>query len=253
MNQPLPGKGIILNKMSAFWFNKLNTVVPNHFLSLACETASVKDVVNKDIINRSMLVKCTEPIKMECIVRGYLAGSAMSEYKSTQTLAGTALPSDLAYGSKFEKPIFTPSTKASHGHDVPLLPAQGKALVGNKLYEELEEISIQLFKEASRHAENSGMILADTKFEFGLHNSKLMLIDELLTPDSSRFWRYSDWLSGNGLYTSFDKQYLRDWLNKQNWKKEPPPPELTEEVVIQTIKRYNYVYNKIVGLEAVQQ
>ena len=251
LRQPIPQKGVILNRISAYWFKALSNVFPNHMLALASDVEMVEGLglapmlrnLDAAVRSRAMIVKKAERIDMECIVRGYLAGSAVSEYECNGTVNGIKLPTGLAEGSRLEEPIFTPSTKADSGHDEPLSHSEGEALVGNEIYDRLEKVSLAFFKEAAGIAEKHGLVLADTKFEFGFSNGELMIIDELLTPDSSRFWDIDDWR--DGLYTPFDKQFLRNWLGRSGWDKSSSPPDLPREVIEQTLERYTEVFKRL--------
>jgi phosphoribosylaminoimidazole-succinocarboxamide synthase len=254
MNDPVPGKGIILTQMALFWFSLLEEIVPNHLVSLVSDAAGMKDVpltgalasLPEGYERRSTVIRKAERIEMECVVRNYLAGTAWAEYQRSGTMNGVQMPAGMVESDRFPEPIFTPSTKAEHGHDEALSRSDGEDLVGKELYRTLEQKSIEVFNAAHAHAESKGMILADTKFEFGYVDGKLTLIDEVLTPDSSRFWDINDW-KPNSTPPAYDKQYLRGWLEEQPWNKEPPPPTLPVEVVAQTQRRYLQAYERLTG------
>lgn len=254
MPNPIPGKGVILTQMSTFWFDLLKDVTPNHMVGVVSDSDAVGDVPRTGAFaelpdgyeRRSMVIKLAERIDMECVVRNYLAGSAWVEYQESGTMNGAQLPSGMREAERLPEPMFTPSTKAEHGHDLPLSRKEGENLVGAELYRTLEAKSIEVFSAAHSHAEGKGMILADTKFEFGFIDGELTLIDEVLTPDSSRFWDVNEWKPGT-TPPAYDKQYLRDWLLKQDWNREPPAPELPPVVVAQTQKRYLSAYERLTG------
>ena len=249
MNEPIGGKGIILNKLSSFWFDffkKYNT----HFICKGedFDFSQYADFnnLNNQIISRSTIVKKAKRIDIECVVRGYITGSAWEEYKKSQTINFKKIEKNLKEGEKFNSPLFTPSTKAEEGHDQPLSEKDGENLIGKDLYKKLAEISIELYNKANEYCLSKGIILADTKFEFGFIDNKISLIDEVLTPDSSRFWKLSDYKIGSSP-EPFDKQFLRNWLSNQIWDKTPPPPNLPNEVIKNTLKRYLDIYELITG------
>ena len=254
MPDPIPGKGVILTQMSTFWFDLLGDVTPNHMVCLASDAEGMAQLEKNgalgslpdDYGRRSMVIRRAERINMECVVRNYLAGSAWVEYREHGTMNGVSLPSGMREAERLPEPVFTPSTKAEEGHDEALTRTQGEDLVGKEIYRTLEARSIEIFAAAHAHAESKGMILADTKFEFGFIDDELTLIDEVLTPDSSRFWDVGDWKPGT-TPPAYDKQYLRDWLLRQEWNKEPPAPPLPTEVVAQTQKRYLNAYERLTG------
>jgi len=250
MNEPIPGKGIVLTGLSAFWFEATADLLPNHYLSIdpADFPASLRPY--RDLLEgRAMLVKRAQRIDVECVVRGYLAGSALAEYQKSGTVAGLAMPDGLRESDKLAQPIFTPATKEESGHDVNISIEEMKRLVGADLTEKVMGASIELYRFAEERARSRGIILADTKFEFGILNGRVILIDELFTPDSSRFWPADEYSPG-GPQPSFDKQYLRDYLVSTGWSKEPPPPTLPEEVVRRTAEKYREAYVRIAGPEA---
>ena len=235
LNDPIPGKGIILTEMSKFWFSKLSDVVNNHF-DRNPTTNDLKGI-SEDELSRGIIANKAKRIDIECVVRGYLAGSGLKEYQSNQTVCGIKLPSGLVNSSKLNEPIFTPSTKAEVGHDENITFEQMSDLVGVDLSEKLKDISLNLYNTASEYALTKNIIIADTKFEFGFINNEITLIDEVLTPDSSRFWDVNDYTPGKS-QDSYDKQIVRDWLETTDWNKEPPSPNLPEEIIEKTYKRY---------------
>ncbi len=247
MDDPIPDKGKILNQMSLFWFDLLKDIIENHVITSDPEEyPDVCKKYKKELEGRSMLVKKAVPLKIECIVRGYLAGSGWKEYKEKGSICGIKLPSGLKQAERLPEPIFTPSTKAEKGHDENITFDEAKKIVGDKIAEEIREISIEIYKRGSRFAEERGIIIADTKFEFGLCDGKLILIDEVLTPDSSRFWPKEEYTPGRP-QKSFDKQFLRDYLESIGWSKEPPPPKLPLEIIEKTRKRYLEAFRRITG------
>ena len=247
MEQTVPGKGIVLNNLSSFWFDFFNNY-NTHYISKAQDfdfsNTDYDEIIDVEILKRSTVVKKAERIDMECVVRGYITGSAWNEYKSSNSVNFKPIMDNLLEAEKFKTPIFTPSTKAEEGHDEALSEKQGKNLVGSEIYSKLEDLSIDLYSKAAKFCENKGILLADTKFEFGFIDDQIILIDEVLTPDSSRFWKSSDYRIGNSP-DPFDKQFLRNWLNDQVWDKTPPPPELPDEVIKNTLKRYLDIYEII--------
>ena len=247
MPNPIPDKGKILTRLSAFWFDFVKDIVPNHLISLSIH--DFPDVCKKyrDILDgRSMLVEKAEPIPVECIVRGYISGSGWEEYKKKGEICGIRLPDNLKESSKLPEPIFTPTTKAKEGHDENITFEEVKKILGEEIAERIRTLSIEIYKKASLYAEKRGIIIADTKMEFGLKDGKLILIDELLTPDSSRFWPMDDYAPGRP-QKSFDKQFLRDYLISIGWNKTPPAPELPEEIIEKTRRRYIEAYERLVG------
>jgi phosphoribosylaminoimidazole-succinocarboxamide synthase len=250
MAEPIPDKGRILTKLSAFWFRHLAEVVPNHLLSLNVDDFPAPCRPYRDLLaGRTMLVKKTKPLPVECIVRGYLSGSGWAEYRATGAIGGLALPAGLVESDRLPQPIFTPSTKAELGeHDENISFETMAAKIGADLATRVQEISLTLYLKAQAWAEPRGIILADTKFEFGLADGKLLLIDEVLTPDSSRFWPLEDYRPG-GPQKSYDKQYLRDYLESLGWNKKPPPPPLPAEVINNTRARYVQALKVLTGEE----
>ncbi len=247
MPTPIPDKGKVLTQLSVFWFEFLKDLVPNHLITADVEEfPPVCQPYREELHLRSMLVRKTEPLPVECIVRGYLAGSGLKEYRRSGTVCGIKLPAGLREADKLPEPIFTPSTKAQEGHDVNITFEECVRLIGPELAEKVRHLSLAIYKKAAAYAEERGIIIADTKFEFGLADGKLLLIDEVLTPDSSRFWPKEEYEPGRP-QKSFDKQFLRDWLEEIGWNKEPPAPELPPEIVEKTRARYLEAYKRITG------
>ena len=241
----IPGKGIVLNKISEFWFNKTKDIVTNHLIS-----TKIKDCprefrqYSEDLEDRSMIVIKTKPLAIECIVRGYLSGSGWIEYKGTGKICGIHLPPNLTESSKLKTPLFTPSTKAQDGeHDESISFEKAIEIIGEDIAIRVRELSIEIYSKAREFAYKKGIIIADTKFEFGIDDSgELILIDEVLTPDSSRFWSKDDYIPGR-VQKSFDKQFVRDYLNSINWDRKPPVPKLPEEIVNKTKEKYELMLN----------
>ncbi|NKB80381.1 MAG: phosphoribosylaminoimidazolesuccinocarboxamide synthase [Nitrospirales bacterium] len=239
----IPGKGYVLTQLSKFWFDRLweaGGLIPHHVRTMDPELYPAACQPYTDILaGRSMLVEKADPLPVECIVRGYVAGSAWKEYRQQGTVCGQTLPSGLQESDKLSQPIFTPSTKATVGHDENISFDTMAQLIGGSLAEEVKQVSLMLYQRAAVLAEERGLIIADTKLEFGLHphTKALMVIDELLTPDSSRFWPKDEYTPGRS-QPSFDKQYVRDYLDSIGWNHQPPPPSLPEDVVYQTSQKY---------------
>lgn len=246
---PIPFKGKVLTALSSFWFNRTGDVIPNHLITTNLEDYPPSLQQFKDLLEgRSMLVKKTEVIKIECVVRGYLAGSAYREYQSTGSICGIPLPPGLREADPLPEPVFTPATKAESGHDINITRGQMEELIGDKLTEELAEISLEIYKRGSELLKSRGMIVVDTKFEFGVRDGKVMLVDELLTPDSSRFWSEEEYMPGKH-QESFDKQFLRDYLETLDWDKTPPAPHIPPHIIQRTSERYLEAYRGITGEE----
>ncbi len=246
MQEPIPGKGIILNKISEFWFRNTKHIIDNHFISSNVD--DYPDVCKKYrqvLDDRSMIVKKCSPLPVECIVRGYIAGSGWKEYLKSQTICGIPLPAGLREFEQLPEPVFTPSTKAEAGHDENISPEIAKRILGDSVFSIIEQSSIDLYKFAANYLAGRGIILADTKFEFGIIDGKIILIDEALTPDSSRFWLKESYASGVP-QTNFDKQILRDWLESTNWNKQPPPPPLPPEIISGTLEKYQMALEMII-------
>jgi phosphoribosylaminoimidazole-succinocarboxamide synthase len=254
MNEPIPDKGRILTTLSAFWFRYLKDLVPNHLLSLKVDDFPAALHSHKEMLaGRTMLVRKCQPLPVECIVRGFLSGSGWAEYQKTGAIGGLPLPPGLVESQQLPEPVFTPSTKAELGtHDENISMAQMAATVGPELAAQVKEISLNLYRRALAWAEPRGIIIADTKFEFGLAAGDLLLIDEVLTPDSSRFWPQADYRPG-GPQKSYDKQYLRDYLESLGWNKKPPPPPLPAEVINNTRSRYVQALQTLTGEELVSR
>lgn len=248
LNDAIPYKGEVLTQLSLFWFELLGDAVPNHLISTDVSKLPVEFAPHADYLRgRSMIVRKAEVFPVECIVRGYLAGSGWKEYRETGTVCGVGLPAGLRESERLEEPIFTPSTKAEiGGHDENISFARMVEIVGEDAAHELRRLSIEIYSSAREHAAARGVIIADTKFEFGLLDGRILLIDEVLTPDSSRFWPADLYQPGQG-QPSFDKQFVRDWLEESGWDKTPPPPELPVEIVEATSAKYVRAYELITG------
>jgi phosphoribosylaminoimidazole-succinocarboxamide synthase len=244
---PIPDKGRVLTQLSLFWFNLLRDVIPNHVLS-ATEFPAPFDRFKDELAGRSMVVRKTHPLPIECVVRGYVSGSGWKEYRATGKICGIPLPSGLVESDRLPEPIFTPATKAVSGHDENISFEHAASLVGKELAEKIRYISLELYRRAAAYSEPRGIILADTKFEFGLLDNELIWIDEALTPDSSRFWPAAHYSPG-GPQASFDKQFVRDYLERMQWPKAPPGPELPPEVVEATRAKYREAYRILAGHE----
>ena len=244
---PIPDKGRVLTQLSLFWFNLLKDVVPNHVLS-ATDFPAPFDSHKDDLAGRSMVVRKAQPLPIECVVRGYVSGSGWKDYRATGKICGIALPVGLRESDRLPQPIFTPATKAAVGHDENISFEQAASLIGKELAERVRAISLEIYRRASAYAEPRGILLADTKFEFGLFHNDLIWIDEALTPDSSRFWPAAQYKPG-GPQPSFDKQFVRDYLERVQWSKTPPGPELPAEVVAATRAKYREAYRILAGRE----
>lgn len=244
---PIPDKGRVLTQLSLFWFDLLKDVIPNHVIS-ATEFPVPFDKFRDELAGRSMLVQKTKPLPIECVVRGYVSGSGWKDYRATGKICGIVLPNGLLESGRLPEPIFTPATKAVSGHDENISFEQAERMIGKELAEKVRAVSLELYRRAATHAEPRGIIVADTKFEFGLLNDKLMWIDEALTPDSSRFWPAAQYSPG-GPQASFDKQFVRDYLERMRWPKTPPGPELPPEVVEATREKYREAYRILSGRE----
>lgn len=252
----IPDKGAALNGMSAFWFRLTENIVPNHLVALADSPGAAPYADNPvithpafaedNVARQAMVVKKAERIDIECIVRGYITGSAWGEYRRQGTVSGKQMPAGLVEGDQFPEPLFTPTTKAEEGHDENMTDAEVLAMVGAEMAQKLEDVSKAVYLHAHDYAKARGIVLADTKMEFGLLNGELILIDELLTPDSSRFWDAEGYAPGKS-QPSYDKQFVRDWLTAQGWDQEPPAPELPDNIVHQTALLYRQAYQRITG------
>jgi phosphoribosylaminoimidazole-succinocarboxamide synthase len=249
MNEPIPNKGFVLTQMADFWFRKLSYVVANHLSVIAPESVVSENEVAQ-VKNRAIVARKLKALPIEAIVRGYLSGSGWKDYQKTQTVCGIKLPQGLKESAKLDEPIFTPSSKEVVGqHDENISFEECEARIGKEIATRIKEISIKLYQEASAFAITKGIIIADTKFEFGLDDeNNLVLIDEILTPDSSRFWPLDQYREGVS-QPSFDKQFIRDWLESSGWNKTPPPPSLPLDVITKTSQKYLEAFQKITGQE----
>jgi phosphoribosylaminoimidazole-succinocarboxamide synthase len=247
MNEPIPYKGFVLTQMADFWFQKLSYVVANHLSGIAPESVVSKNEVAQ-VKNRAIVARKLKALPIEAIVRGYLSGSGWKDYQKTETVCGIKLPQGLKESAKLNEPIFTPSSKEAVGqHDENISYEECEARIGKEIASRIKEISIKLYQEASAFALTKGIIIADTKFEFGLdEKNNLVLIDEILTPDSSRFWPLDQYREGAS-QPSFDKQFIRDWLESSEWNKTPPPPSLPLDVITKTSQKYLEAFQKLTG------
>ena len=243
---PVPDKGRVLTGLSHFWFGRTEGIIPNHLITTDLSAYPPEAQGAPDLAGRSMLVKRLTMMPIECVVRGYLVGSGWKDYRATGTVCGHSLPPGMVEAQKLPKPLFTPSTKATDGHDQNIDRAAGVLLVGEERFDRLAEVSIQLYETAAEYALERGIIIADTKFEFGFINGELAVCDEVLTPDSSRFWPADEYATG-GSPPSYDKQYVRDWLETLDWDKAPPGPQIPEDVVAGTRARYVEAYERLTG------
>ena len=240
----VPDKGAVLCQISAFWFDRTKDIVPNHFVAMATDRPDLG--VPADLARQAMVVRRAERVDVECVVRGYITGSAWSEYRKSGTVSGQPMPSGLREGDKFPEPLFTPTTKAEVGHDENLSFAEVVEMVGSDTADRLRDLTTAVYNSAHDYAMEKGILIADTKMEFGFIDGELTLIDELLTPDSSRFWDMSGYGPGKS-QPNFDKQFVRDWLDAQGWDHEPPAPELPEDVVARTRERYIEAHQRLTG------
>lgn len=248
MGEPIPYKGVILNQITLFWMDKFQDIIPNHLVESEVSRfpASLAPWAD-ELEGRAVLVRKARPLPVECIVRGYLSGSGWKDYQATGKLCGYDLPVGLRESDKLEPAIFTPSTKAELGeHDENISVARAAALLGDEVAEQVQNVSLRIYEAGRAYAAGKGIIVADTKFEFGFINGKLHIIDEVLTPDSSRFWPADKYVPGQG-QPSFDKQYLRDWLKQQPWNMQPPAPTLPQEIIDNTAARYREAYEILTG------
>lgn len=245
----IPYKGKVLTSISAFWFDFVKDVIAHHLITADVEKYPPElKKYKKDLAGRSMLVLKTKPLPVECVVRGYLSGSGWKEYKQKQSVCSIRLPAGLKESAKLDQPIFTPSTKADVGHDENVNQEYIEKLLGRDMAEKLKKISIEVYNRARDYALRKGIIIADTKFEFGIQNNQIIIIDEALTPDSSRFWPLEDYQSGQA-QPSFDKQFVRDYLETLDWDKTPPGPALPKEIIVRTTQKYLDAYRKLTGKE----
>ncbi|MCD6021840.1 MAG: phosphoribosylaminoimidazolesuccinocarboxamide synthase [Actinomycetia bacterium] len=243
---PVPDKGRVLTGLSSYWFARTADLVPNHVLSTDAATLPPPFVGEPVLAGRATLARKAAVVPMECVARGYLSGSGWAQYRATSSVCGVPLPSGLVESARLPAPIFTPTTKAAAGHDLPLDPDEAVALAGKGLFERLKELTLSIYERIADTAAANGVIVADTKLEFGFADRELMLIDEVGTPDSSRFWPADAYAAG-GAQPSFDKQFVRDWLGGIGWDREPPPPALPADVVEGTAARYREAYERITG------
>jgi len=242
----IPYKGIVLAALSVFWFEETKNIIDNHLISANFEDFPEELKKHPELKGRTMIVKKVKPVPTECVVRGYLSGSAWSAYQKNESVCGIKLPPGLRESEKLPQSIFTPTTKAATGHDLALTEEELIDLVGKETAKKLKRVSLEIYEEAAKRLGDRGIIIADTKFEFGVSEGEIILIDELLTPDSSRFWSKDDFQPGRS-QKSFDKQFVRDYLIGIGWDKNPPAPELPEEIVKETSKKYIEAYEKITG------
>jgi phosphoribosylaminoimidazole-succinocarboxamide synthase len=244
---PIPDKGRVLTGLSLFWFERTAGIVPNHVIGASVDELPAEFADHgEELAGRSMLVRRAEMIPIECVARGYLSGSGWKEYRTTGKVCGIELPAGLVESDRLPEPIFTPATKAETGHDENISIEQAGEIVGQGLAQRLKELTLLIYEFGANLAADRGVILADTKFEFGFIDGEIALCDEVMTPDSSRFWPADQYEAG-GPQPSFDKQYLRDWLDRSGWDHEPPPPELPPDVIGQTAVRYREAYERITG------
>ena len=244
---PIPDKGAVLTGLSAYWFERTRSIVPNHMLSTQVDDYPPEAKQHAaELRGRSMLVREAEPVPIECVARGYLAGSGWKEYQTSRSVCGIALPDGLRESDRLPEPIFTPATKAETGHDENITFEQACEIAGDDTMTALRDFTLRLYTSAAEHARERGIIIADTKFEFGVEDGEVLLIDEALTPDSSRFWPASEYEPGRA-QPSFDKQYVRDWLDASGWDHTPPGPDLPADVVTNTRAKYVEAYERITG------
>jgi phosphoribosylaminoimidazole-succinocarboxamide synthase len=246
----IPDKGKVLSQISAFWFARTRHIVANHIISTDPDDYPAEARAAGDLLKgRSMLVRRTQPLTIECVARGYLSGSGWKDYQATGAVCGHELPAGLRESDRLPQPIFTPATKAESGHDINIDEPRAVALVGRSVFERVRDLTLRLYAEGAAHAEACGIIVADTKFEFGLlPDGELIVIDEMLTPDSSRFWPRDQYAPG-GAQPSFDKQFVRDYLESIRWNKQPPVPSLPDDVVMKTREKYVEAFRRLTGQE----
>jgi phosphoribosylaminoimidazole-succinocarboxamide synthase len=246
---PIPHKGAVLNQLSAFWFQRF-TFVPNHMIAAQFNLPAGLEEYRDQLIRRSMIVRKTEPLPVECVVRGYLAGSGWKEYQERGSVCGHKLPSGLELASRLPEPIFTPATKSESGHDINIDWAECCRILGEDIATQARALSLRIYDAGREHAANCGIIVADTKFEFGRVEGQLLLIDECLTPDSSRFWPADGYVTGKSP-PSFDKQFVRDYLETLDWDKTPPAPSLPADVIAKTSEKYRDAFLRLTGADLV--
>ena len=245
----IPDKGKVLTQLSGFWFERMGDLVPHHLISMEVDDFPAAARAHADQLRgRTMLVRRTEPIPIECVARGYLSGSGWKEYQQSGCVCGVELPRGLRESDRLPEPIFTPATKADTGHDINISEGEAGRLIGEDLIAKLKALTLEIYSRGVRHAESKGIIIADTKFEFGLVNDQIVLIDEVLTPDSSRFWPRDQYEPGHG-QPSFDKQFVRDYLEEIKWNKQPPVPSLPDEVIQRTRAKYVEAFRVLTGNE----
>jgi phosphoribosylaminoimidazole-succinocarboxamide synthase len=244
LTSPIPDKGKVLTGLSHFWFSETESICPNH--CLAVDQSELPDMSSDDLPGRAMLCRTADPLLIEFVVRGYLAGSGWREYQETRSVCGHDLPTGLVESDPLPQPLLTPATKATSGHDVNITETEAAEIVGKSNYDAGREYALALYKMAAERAAAQGVIIADTKFEFGIADGEVILIDEALTPDSSRFWPQDEYQPGRS-QPSFDKQYVRDWLDATGWDHSPPAPDLPDDVVAGTSRRYIDAYERITG------
>ncbi len=243
----IPDKGKVLTQISKFWFDHTSLICPNHVVGTEIdEYPAVLQKYRTLLDKRSMLTKKTEVFPVECVVRGYLAGSGWKDYQACGKTSGVKLPPDLRQGDRLEEPIFTPATKAEEGHDINISFKEMQKMVGAELAQKIRKISIELYQKASLHALSKGIIIADTKFEFGVYEGEIILVDEIFTPDSSRFWPVSTYAPGKS-QPSLDKQFVRDYLESTDWDKQSDPPVLPDSIIRQTAERYREIFRLLTG------
>ncbi len=245
----IPDKGKVLTQLSGFWFEKMDDLVQHHLISMNVDEFPEGARRHANVLRgRTMFVRKTEPVPVECVARGYLSGSGWKEYQQTGSVCGVKLPAGLRESDRLPEPIFTPATKAESGHDINISEEEAGRLVGRDLIAQLKRLTLEIYRRGCEHAESKGIIIADTKFEFGLADGKVMLIDEVLTPDSSRFWPRGQYDPGHG-QPSFDKQYVRDYLESIRWNKQPPVPALPDDIVARTREKYVEAFRLLSGRE----
>ena len=240
----IPDKGRVLTALSTFWFEETASIVPNHLVS--SDPTDFPETAGSDVAGRAMLVKAARPVRLECVARGYLFGSAWSDYEANGSVHGHALPSGLREAERLPDPVFTPTTKAEAGHDLPLTALEAAALVGADRYEQLRDLTLEVYAYGAEHASSHGLVLADTKLEFGDVDGEVVVIDEMMTPDSSRYWSADEYRVGTSP-PSFDKQFVRDYYRSLGWDLEPPAPRLPADVIAGTRARYVEAYEQITG------
>jgi len=247
---PITDKGKVLTQISAYWFSRMESIVPNHMISVDPDDYPEEARAHAELLQgRSMLVKKADPLPVECVIRGYLAGSGWKDYQQTSSTSGVQLPAGLELSSQLPEPIFTPATKAEHGdHDENISFERMESIVGVEVARKARDLAVEIYLKGSAEAAEKGIIIADTKFEFGLLNGELILIDEVLTPDSSRFWPADTYTIGVA-QASLDKQYVRDYLETLDWDKTDPGPDLPDEIVAETSRRYRAIYEWLTGSE----